>query len=560
MKMTKKRLSAVTAFVLALSVLAAGCEKTSDGGGEIPSLDEITLTTAETEETDVPEETTTVPETTTVTTTETTTEATTEETTVPETEETTAPETEETAAQTWNETELSATMYVVENCYSRERAIIGSTPISQHYAGDTVEVIAITDTEYYKLAEGGFIHSDYLSDTKPETTAATTAAPVYEDEDLIDDNTDGGDDSSQSDDQNTDAGELDDANYAVKSSSRYAYKQLTANEQTLYNRVVSSVKKLDSVVEIPSGMSSDDVVKVYSIVYNNEPQLFWMGSSISAGTSFATISFKTTDKSEIKAMQKEIDSAAASIVSKANNYSGTVSKLKVFYDSVVLGNEFSKSDSGYNCSIYNGLTGKGALQCAGYAKTIQYLCDLAGIESTVVVGTDKNSNSHAWNVVYCENGYYNLDSTWGDPINDFNSSYIQYEFFLVPDSWIHNITHYNVNTLVRGNGNKVHLFDPPACTKEACNYFAAYNKLYSSKSDAETAFYAAIDDAVANKRNVAEIRVSDKAIYDSLMSDDYFRAFQKYAKGKYSNVSKLLRQSSFTGGVYVVHYDIVYTD
>ncbi len=556
-----KKISTFTAFVMALSMLAAGCEKTDDDGGEIPSLDEITLTTAETEETDVPEVTTTVPETTAPeTSSETTSEETTSETTV-SSEGTTAPETSETAAQTWNETELSATMYVVENCYSRERAIIGSTPISQHYAGDSVEVIAITDTEYYKLAEGGFIHSDYLSDTKPVTTEATTTAESYSGGDLTGDNTGSGEnDNAGSEDFSSDSGDLDDANYAVKSSSRYAYKQLTADEQTLYNRVVSSVKKLDSVVEIPAGMSSDDVVRIYAIVYNNEPQLFWMGGSISAGTSFATISFKTTDKNEIKSMQKEIDSAAADIVSKAKNYSGTVSKLKVFYDSVVLKNEFSKSDSGYNCSIYNGLTGKGALQCAGYAKTIQYLCDLAGIESTVVVGTDKNENSHAWNVVYCENGYYNLDATWGDPINDFDSSYIQYEFFLVPDAWIHNITHYNVNTMVRGNGNKIHLYDPPACTKEACNYFAAYNKVYSSKTDAENAFYAAIDEAVANKKNVAEIRVSDKSIYDSLMTDDYFRTFQKYAKGKYSNVSKLLRQSSFTGGVYVVHYDIVYTD
>lgn len=174
------------------------------------------------------------------------------------------------------------------------------------------------------------------------------------------------------------------------------------------------------------------------------------------------------------------------------------------------------------------------------------------------MGTDKNDNSHAWNVVYCENGYYNLDATWGDPINHFDSSYVQYEFFLVPDAWIHNITHYNVNTMVRGNGNKIHLFDPPACTKEACNYFAAYNKLYSTKSEAESAMYAAIDDAAANGKNVAEIRVTDKSIYDTLMSDDYFRTFQKYAKKNHSNVTKLMRQSSFTGGVYVVHYDLVY--
>ena len=66
------------------------------------------------------------------------------------------------------------------------------------------------------------------------------------------------------------------------------------------------------------------------------------------------------------------------------------------------------------------------------------------------------------------------------------------------------------------------------------------------------------DDAAANGKNVAEIRVTDKSIYDTLMSDDYFRTFQKYAKKNHSNVTKLMRQSSFTGGVYVVHYDLVY--
>ena len=502
-----RKISAVMAFVMSLSVLATGC---------------------------APTETTPA--------------------------ETSAAETSETSAQTWSETEMSATMYVTENCYSREKAIIGSTPISQHYAGDTVEVVAITDTEYYKLAEGGFIHSDYLSDTKPVVTTAATTTEAPAETTKSDSGNSGSDSSSESgSSENFNAGgDLDDANYKVKSSSRYAYKQLNATEQKLYNNIVSSVKSLSSVVDVPSGLTTDDVVRVYTIVYNNEPQLFWMGGSLSAGTSSAIISFKTSDRNEIKAMQKEIDSAAASIISKANNYSGTVSKLKVFYDSIVLKNEFSKSDSGYNCSIYNGLTGNGALQCAGYAKSIQYLCDLAGIESTVVVGTDKNDNSHAWNVVYCENGYYNLDATWGDPINHFDSSYVQYEFFLVPDAWIHNITHYNVNTMVRGNGNKIHLFDPPACTKEACNYFAAYNKLYSTKSEAESAMYAAIDDAAANGKNVAEIRVTDKSIYDTLMSDDYFRTFQKYAKKNHSNVTKLMRQSSFTGGVYVVHYDLVY--
>lgn len=143
-----RKISAVMAFVMSLSVLATGCQKTSEDTGKLPSLDEVSITTTETEETDVPEVTTVPTETTTeaTTTTEVTTEET-EETTAPtETTpaETSAAETSETSAQTWSETEMSATMYVTENCYSREKAIIGSTPISQHYAGDTVEVVAIT--------------------------------------------------------------------------------------------------------------------------------------------------------------------------------------------------------------------------------------------------------------------------------------------------------------------------------------------------------------------------------------------------------------------------------
>lgn len=560
---TKRKISGLLALMTALSVLAAGCEKTNEDVSGIPEMTSVSESATEQSlETEAPSETTSE-------TTETTSETSeTEETTTVTSEETTA-ETEETsetsAGPEWSETAMSATMYVTEKCYAREKALIGATTISQYYEGDTVEIIALTDTGYYKLAEGGFIHSDYLSDTKPvvttaspETSPAETSADNSDPDDSSDNGSDNGSGSGSGNSGSSGGTVSGTGNYNVKFTSRYAYKQLNSTEQTFYKNVVEAAMKLDRVVEVPEGLTKDDVIKVYSIVYNSEPQLFWMGGTINAGSVTATISFKTNDASEIASMQAEIDSAASSILSKVNQYSGTVSKLKVIFDSVVLKNDFSKSVEGYNCSIYNGLTGKGNLQCAGYAKTTQYLCDLAGIECCVITGTDANGNSHAWNVVYCENGYYNLDTTWGDPINSFGSDYIQYEFFLVPDAWIHNITHYNVNKLFRSNGSEIKLFNPPSCTKESCNYFAAYNKLYSSKSDAENAMYKAIDDAIAAGKNVAEIRVTDKSIYDELMSNDYFRKFQNYAKDKSSSVKQLSRMSSFTAGVYVVHYDIIY--
>lgn len=65
---------------------------------------------------------------------------------------------------TWSETSLSAIMYITENCYSREGAYIGSTPVMQFYQGDMVEVTALSNTGYYKLADGSYIHSDYISE------------------------------------------------------------------------------------------------------------------------------------------------------------------------------------------------------------------------------------------------------------------------------------------------------------------------------------------------------------------------------------------------------------
>lgn len=597
--MMNKKTGSALAFAAALSIIASGCRQTNEGGNNIPSLDEVTISVTEASdalETDAAPETSET-ETTTVTTPEET-EETTEETTEYESEEappleTTAPVSEETTVRettsgsdSWTETYMDAEMYVTEKCYSRERAIVGSTPISQYFPGDTVKVVAITDTGYFKLDIGGFIHSDYISDRKPSVNELTTTAPEEEKEEeteeeelIVEDpeeekkpeettavteakpaKTEAENTSPAPSGGNTVSGGTaisSTGKYSVKPSSRYAYKQLSATEQVLYMNFVNSAMNLDSVVPIPEGMSKDDVVKVFSVVYNSEPQLFWLGSSISAGSAFATISYRTTDKSEIASMQAEIDKAASSILSKANNYSGTVSKLKVFYDTIITKNEFSISDSGFSSSVYNGLTGKGGLQCAGYAKTMQYLCDMAGIECCVVVGTNNEGTSHAWNVVYCQNGYYNLDATWGDPRNDYDSSYIQYEYFLVPDAWIHNKTHCNVNTTYRGNGTAIKLFDPPACTKEGCNYFAAYNKLFDSEEAADKAILAEIDAAIAEGKNVAEIRVSSQSLYEKMTVLDKQKAVQKYAKEKSSKVAKL-KISKMGAEFGVIHYDIVY--
>ncbi len=83
-------------------------------------------------------------------------------------------------APEWTETKVSGTKYVNTDCYSRKKAVIGSEAVAQYNINDKVKITAKTNTGYYKIDTGAFIHSDYLSDSKVtvQTTVTTTAKPA----------------------------------------------------------------------------------------------------------------------------------------------------------------------------------------------------------------------------------------------------------------------------------------------------------------------------------------------------------------------------------------------
>lgn len=114
-------------------------------------------------------------------------------TTTAKTTQTTAATTKATTPATtaapkpaWTEKKCSGTMYInISSCSARKEGLQGSKVVSYKSYRDAVEVTALTDTGYYKLDDGTYIHSDYLSESKPaETTIATvpaTAKPTVQD-------------------------------------------------------------------------------------------------------------------------------------------------------------------------------------------------------------------------------------------------------------------------------------------------------------------------------------------------------------------------------------------
>lgn len=550
----KKKLSLILAFLMAASIMA-GCKKTEENVDGLPDV--TTPTASITQMTPASEDTTTTEA-------ETTTEdTTTEETTESETETTTASETTSSATTTataataasareWNETEISETLYIKTACYSRTKAIVGSESVKKYSPGTKINVVAATDTGYYKLADGTFIHSDYVTDEAPSAETTTKKPVVTTTEDaglIIEDATTISSSSTPS---------AIDGKHPKNFKDRYPYKQLSEAEKTLYSNILTAAYSFNNMTDIPQGLESDQIYRVYSMVYDNEPQLFWLARTVPSVLGGTLVIDYTLTKGEAEKYQTVIDKNTKEIMKSVNGYSSTISKLKVIYDWVILNSTFDEASTGETSTILNSLGGKGTLQCQGYAKTFLYLCDYAGIECMTVPGKNPEGASHAWNIVYCDNGYYIVDTTWGDPKGaNNNSKYITYLFFLANDDMIKS-THLSKATMTRNSGTVVKIFDPPACTKSSCYYFKAYNKEYSDFNSAKQAILDDIAAAVKENRNVVHIRVTDHDTWEKLLTTDMAVEFQKYARGKSSNVEKITRQRARAEDALVVQYDIVY--
>lgn len=87
----------------------------------------------------------------------------------------------ETETSPWTETEASGEYYVNSSgVYSRINAVQGSDTVKEYSLNDKVTVVAKTDTDYFKLEDGSFIHADYLSEEEvklsdlPDYTSTST--------------------------------------------------------------------------------------------------------------------------------------------------------------------------------------------------------------------------------------------------------------------------------------------------------------------------------------------------------------------------------------------------
>lgn len=109
---------------------------------------------------------------------------------------------------------------------------------------------------------------------------------------------------------------------------------------------------------------------------------------------------------------------------------------KTDYERVKAVNDYVVSNTQYGgktrdrYTVYGLLTNKQAV-CQGYALTVYDLLTRMKIPVRYVVGTSLGQN-HAWNKVKVDGKWYNLDSTWNDPLPN-RPTEVNYNYFLISD-------------------------------------------------------------------------------------------------------------------------------
>lgn len=99
--------------------------------------------------------------------------------------------------------------------------------------------------------------------------------------------------------------------------------------------------------------------------------------------------------------------------------------------------------------------------CDGYARTMRLLLMMTGIESKIVSGT-AGGESHAWNLVRMEDGWYHVDVTWDDPLPDVEGK-VGYLYFLKNDRDMAKTHAWKSEISCTGNNYQEYVFGEVIC-------------------------------------------------------------------------------------------------
>lgn len=219
------------------------------------------------------------------------------------------------------------------------------------------------------------------------------------------------------------------------------FKEVKAKDNKLYDSILQSISNKSNRVNLAKyTRDSEEVFDTLRQVLDEHPEIyyfdhtkttFWSDGVLKLGYKYS--------KSEIAELDNRLNDVVLEVFGNTTNNQSDYDKVKTVHDYIVKNtvydydNYLRNSVSDESHSIIGTLLMEKAV-CDGYSKSMQFLLGKIGIESEFVTGTG-NGEPHAWNKVKIDGNWYNVDSTWNDPIPDRGNN-VSYKYFLVTDEYL----------------------------------------------------------------------------------------------------------------------------
>ena len=193
------------------------------------------------------------------------------------------------------------------------------------------------------------------------------------------------------------------------------YYMLNEKGQHLYRQICANANALNAAFAPVETVTSSQLRNIFMAVFNDHPELFWLNTAYSGkyrGNGQCVeidLKFNRTAQN-LEQAQRNFEQGAERILVGAQNLDTDYEKERFVHDSLIDAVSYNLGAE-LNQSAYSALV-NGQTVCAGYARAFQYL--LQQLEIPCYCCTGFAGESHAWNIVALEDGYYNVDTTWDD--------------------------------------------------------------------------------------------------------------------------------------------------
>lgn len=225
------------------------------------------------------------------------------------------------------------------------------------------------------------------------------------------------------------------------------YAVLSSKEKEVYSLLYEGLSQGGKKIECQKANANEEqLTKAIDAVLNDHAELFWIDNQYeftydSDGGIIEDVTFdffdfaSTSDK--LNDAKAAFEKAADDILAGIGSQQYAVEYERAIHDYICKNTAYDES-APYNQSAYSVIVLHKSV-CAGYSKAFQYLLNKKGITCYYIPGTTTDSNiggedgAHAWNIIYLDGEYYNVDVLWDDSASETLEEDV-YPFFNLTDS------------------------------------------------------------------------------------------------------------------------------